>query len=93
MATLSFARIDLKNTAVPAGKLKEAERAKGGLILEDGSVYAQAGKMLFSDLAFDPATGSVSLHALFPNPRLNCCPALSRAPARAPWRWNNLTDY
>lgn len=54
--------------AVKAGKLKEAERARVELILEDGSVYPRPGKLLFSDLAVDPATGSVSLRALFPNP-------------------------
>ena len=53
--------------AVKAGRLKEAERARVDLILEDGSVYPQPGKLLFSDLAVDPATGSVSLRALFPN--------------------------
>jgi membrane fusion protein (multidrug efflux system) len=60
--------------AVKAGKLKEAERAKVELILEDGSVYPQPGKLLFSDLAVDPATGSVSLRALFPNPRRELLP-------------------
>jgi len=60
--------------AVKAGKLKEAERAKVELILEDGSVYSQPGKLLFSDLAVDPATGSVSLRALFPNPKRELLP-------------------
>jgi membrane fusion protein (multidrug efflux system) len=60
--------------AVKAGKLKEAEKAKVELILEDGSVYPQPGKLLFSDLAVDPATGSVSLRALFPNPRHELLP-------------------
>lgn len=60
--------------AVKAGKLKEAERAKVELILEDGSVYPQPGKLLFSDLAVDPATGSVSLRAMFPNPRRELLP-------------------
>ncbi|TRZ68093.1 MAG: efflux RND transporter periplasmic adaptor subunit [Rhodocyclaceae bacterium] len=53
---------------VRAGKLKEAGRAQVELILEDGSVYSQPGRLLFSDLAVDPATGSVSMRALFPNP-------------------------
>ena len=60
--------------AVKAGKLKEAERAKVELILEDGSVYPLPGKLLFSDLAVDPATGSVSLRALFSNPRHELLP-------------------
>lgn len=60
--------------AVKAGKLKEAERAKVELILEDGSVYPLPGKLMFSDLAVDPATGSVSLRALFANPRHELLP-------------------
>jgi membrane fusion protein (multidrug efflux system) len=60
--------------AVKAGSLKEADRAKVELILEDGSVYPQPGKLLFSDLAVDPLTGSVSLRALFPNPKHELLP-------------------
>ncbi|MFN7086350.1 MAG: efflux RND transporter periplasmic adaptor subunit [Burkholderiales bacterium] len=60
--------------AVKAGKLKPAERATIELILEDGSVYPQAGKLLFSDLAVDPATGSVALRAVFPNPARELLP-------------------
>ena len=52
--------------AVKAGKLKKAESAKVELLLEDGSIYPQPGKLLFSDLAVDPATGAVSLRADFP---------------------------
>ncbi|MCX7168773.1 MAG: efflux RND transporter periplasmic adaptor subunit [Proteobacteria bacterium] len=60
--------------AVKSGKLKQADRTSVELILEDGSVYAQPGKLQFSDLAIDPATGSVSLRALFSNPRQELLP-------------------
>lgn len=60
--------------AVKAGKLREVERAQVELILEDGSVYPQPGKLLFSDQAVDPATGSISLRALFRNPRHELLP-------------------
>jgi len=60
--------------ALKAGKLKEAERGQVELLLDDGSVYSQAGKLLFSDLAVDPATGSVSMRALFPNPKHELLP-------------------
>jgi len=60
--------------AVHVGKLMEAERARVELILEDGSIYSQPGKLLFSDLAVDPATGGVSIRALFPNPRRELLP-------------------
>jgi membrane fusion protein, multidrug efflux system len=39
------------------------------LVLEDGREYAHPGKLLFQDLAVDPATGSVGLRAEFPNPQ------------------------
>lgn len=60
--------------AMKAGRLKRASEAKVELILEDGSVYPQPGKLLFSDLAVDPNTGSVSLRAEFPNPKRELLP-------------------
>ncbi|MCX7179253.1 MAG: efflux RND transporter periplasmic adaptor subunit [Proteobacteria bacterium] len=53
--------------AFKSGKLKQAEPGKVDLILEDGSLHPQPGKLLFSDLAIDPATGSVSLRAVIAN--------------------------
>lgn len=53
--------------AFQSGKLRRARSAKVELVLEDGSVYPQPGKLLFSNLAVDPGTGSVSLRAEFPN--------------------------
>jgi membrane fusion protein (multidrug efflux system) len=38
------------------------------LTLEDGSDYAAAGKLQFTDAMVDPNTGSVTLRARFPNP-------------------------
>jgi membrane fusion protein (multidrug efflux system) len=42
--------------------------AKVTLLLEDGSVYPQIGKLLFSDITVDPTTGMITLRAEFPNP-------------------------
>jgi membrane fusion protein (multidrug efflux system) len=42
--------------------------AKLTLILEDGTTYAHAGKLLFADIAVDPTTGMITLRADFPNP-------------------------
>jgi membrane fusion protein, multidrug efflux system len=53
---------------IEAGKLKRAQTTRVELVLGDGSVYPQPGKLFFSDLAVDPSTGSVSLRARFPNP-------------------------
>ncbi len=60
--------------AVKAGRLKAVEQAIVEMVLEDGSIYPQPGKLMFSDLAIDPATGSVSLRAVFPNPRHELLP-------------------
>lgn len=50
------------------GALK-ASRAPVRLVLENGEEYARDGRLLFNDLAVDPATGSVGLRAEFPNPK------------------------
>jgi len=60
--------------AVKVGRLKAVEQAGVEMVLEDGSIYPQPGKLMFSDLAIDPATGSVSLRAEFPNPRHELLP-------------------
>ncbi len=42
--------------------------AKVTLLLDDGTTYAQPGKLLFSDVTVDPTSGMVTLRAEFPNP-------------------------
>jgi membrane fusion protein (multidrug efflux system) len=46
------------------------------LILEDGSTYAHEGKLQFTDVTVDPATGAVRLRAIFPNPEGILLPGL-----------------
>ena len=43
--------------------------AKVKLILEDGRAYDQTGKLEFSDVTVDQTTGSVTVRALFQNPK------------------------
>lgn len=62
--------------AFQAGKLKRAASAKVELIREDGSAYPRLGKLLFSDLAVDPGTGSMLLRAVFPNPGHELLPGM-----------------
>ena len=45
-----------------------SKEARVSLVLEDGSIYAQPGRILFSDIAVEEDTGSVTLRAEFPNP-------------------------
>ena len=62
--------------AVKSGKLKRAESASVEMLLEDGSVYPQAGRIFFTDMAADPNTGAVSLRAEFPNPQRELLPGM-----------------
>lgn len=61
-----------------AGKLQRAgtDAAKVQLVLEDGSVYPADGKLEFSEVSVDSGTGSVTLRALFPNPKGELLPGM-----------------
>jgi len=62
--------------AMSSGELKRADSAKVELLLEDGSVYPQRGRIFFTDMAVDPGTGAVSLRAQFPNPKRDLLPGM-----------------
>lgn len=63
--------------ALDAGKLKGVgHQAEVQVVMEDGSVYPHTGKLLFSDLAVDPATGTVALRAEVPNPEAFLLPGM-----------------
>jgi membrane fusion protein (multidrug efflux system) len=49
-------------------KSAAANQAEVHLILEDGTEYAEAGRLQFSEVNVDQDTGSVTLRAIFPNP-------------------------
>jgi membrane fusion protein (multidrug efflux system) len=55
---------------VQAGSVNSGDNltAKVTLKLDDGSTYPLEGKLQFTDVTVDPATGAVRLRALFPNP-------------------------
>ena len=46
------------------------------LILEDGTEYAEAGRLQFSEVIVDQGTGSLTFRAVFPNPRGELLPGL-----------------
>ena len=54
---------------VESGRLKapSLDQMRVTVVLEDGTVYAKAGRLNFLDLAVDPGTGTVSLRAVLPN--------------------------
>ncbi len=74
--TQSGAELLRLKQAVQAGKLRAANEAKVQLLMEDGSNYANPGKLNFADLATDPDTGAVTLRAEFPNPRRDLLPGM-----------------
>ncbi|MEO8081902.1 MAG: efflux RND transporter periplasmic adaptor subunit [Caldimonas sp.] len=56
---------------IASGKFKRAvgaDSASVRIVLEDGSLYPQPGKLLFTDLTVDPTSGQVTLRAEVPNP-------------------------
>ncbi|RFO97468.1 efflux transporter periplasmic adaptor subunit [Rhodoferax lacus] len=58
--------------AIASGALKSAggaDAAQVRIVLDDGSVYPLAGKLLFSDLSVDPTSGQITLRAEVPNPK------------------------
>lgn len=68
--TQSSAELLRLRRALEAGRLQQAPTVEMpvSLVLEDGTEYAQPGKLAFSEVSVDPATGSVTLRAVFPNP-------------------------
>ena len=61
-----------------SGKLQKAgdNAALVKLKLEDGSEYRRDGKLEFSEVSVDEATGSVTLRAVFPNPDHTLLPGM-----------------
>ncbi len=55
---------------------KDASWSRVKLILEDGTPYPRAGKLKFREVTVDPATGSVTLRMVFPNPDLVLLPGM-----------------
>ena len=54
-----------------SGQMKKVgeSQARAQLTLEDNTRYEQSGTLQFAEVAVDSGTGSVTLRALFPNPR------------------------
>ena len=58
------------------GVLKKSDSAQVKLLLEDGSPYTLTGTLKFSEVTVDPSTGSVTLRAVFPNPKQVLLPGM-----------------
>lgn len=68
--TQSAAEVMALRRSMQAGQIKAAgaDAASVRLVLEDGTEYDQQGRLLFSDLTVDSATGQITLRAEVPNP-------------------------
>ncbi|WP_218509755.1 efflux RND transporter periplasmic adaptor subunit [Variovorax sp. dw_308] len=65
--------------AMDDGQFKRADgsgAASVRIVLEDGTEYPLAGKLLFTDLTVDATSGQVMLRAEVPNPKGNLLPGL-----------------
>lgn len=56
---------------IAAGKIRpnDASAVKIALTLEDGTTYDEPGKLQYNGITVDPATGSVTVRAVFANPK------------------------
>ena len=72
--TQSYSDLLRLQQAVKAGQQKRASTATVELMLEDGSIYPERGRLQFADLAVDPNSGAVVLRAEFPNSRRELLP-------------------
>ena len=61
-----------------AGRLEQVgpDAIRVELILEDGGVYPQPGRLEFSGVTVDAGTGSVNLRVLYPNPNQHLLPGM-----------------
>ena len=68
--TQSASEVMKLRRSLETGQFKRAgsQAASVKLVLEDGTEYARAGKLLFSDLTVDTTSGQITLRAEVPNP-------------------------
>jgi membrane fusion protein (multidrug efflux system) len=74
--TQSSAQLMKLRRELASGALQDVKEASAQLILEDGTVYPESGKLQFSEVSVDQGTGSVTLRAVFPNPQQALLPGM-----------------
>lgn len=72
VAGLQLRRDVASGQLTPSG----AGQVKVALTLEDGSKYPLSGALQFNGVTVDPSTGSVTVRALFPNPKFVLLPGM-----------------
>jgi len=84
---LSSMYVDVTQSSAEMLKLKQnlasgllknsgAAQARVKLVLEDGSAYPLPGTLKFSEVTVDQSTGSITLRAIFPNPKQTLLPGM-----------------
>jgi membrane fusion protein, multidrug efflux system len=66
----------LKRAAQATAKAQGGDAADVRLKFDDGSEYAQQGRLLFSEAAVDATTGQITLRGEFPNPEGDLLPGM-----------------
>jgi membrane fusion protein (multidrug efflux system) len=76
--TQSSAEMLKLRRSLESGKMQgvSSKEIKITLLLEDGSTYAETGRLVFSDISVDENTGSVTLRGQFPNPEKILLPGM-----------------
>jgi len=76
--TQSVTELNRLRRALESGELDRIapDAVRVRLVLDDGAVYAAAGKLLFSDAKVDAHTGQVTLRGEFPNSRRELLPGM-----------------
>ncbi len=76
--TQSSAELMVVKHALEGGFLKRAgpNAVKVRLMLDDNTRYALEGELAFSDVTVDRSTGTVTLRAVFPNPKYDLLPGM-----------------
>lgn len=62
--------------SLEAGELQGPKEAKVTIVFEDGREYSEPGALQFADVTVDQTTGSISLRAIFPNPKGELLPGM-----------------
>jgi membrane fusion protein (multidrug efflux system) len=76
--TQSSAEMLRLRRSLESGKMQgvASKEVKITLLLEDGTTYAETGRLVFSDISVDENTGSVTLRGQFPNPEKILLPGM-----------------
>lgn len=76
--TQSVGELNKLRRDLASGELSHTDEKSANvqLIMEDGSIYPHAGRLLFSEVSADPSTGQVTLRVQIPNPQHELLPGM-----------------